>query len=154
MKRFFVFTLTSLFAITCLLLTNLPASYEETHQGDYHDDTFNGAWAGAIIGVWYEHPWAVCSPYGFIWNNSPGSIRYYYNAESKLLRSGGGSATRHDKEDGNLPMGDWFVRGIDLNFNMNGRVAGRYTLSGECKVKLKDMGHVKADASTDFEYNE
>ena len=99
MKRFFVFTLTLLFATTCFLHLNLNAygyDWDSTH-----DTLFDGTVYASIYittGWDQESETASCYFSFYVSNDGPGDVKMYTTATMGLYWNGG-SVTPPPKED-------------------------------------------------------
>ena len=97
MKRFFVFTLMSLFATTCLFLTN-GYSYDSDSEHDWlFDDT---VYASIYITTDFDNTTETASCYFcfYVSNDGPGGVKMYSTATMGLFWNGG-SVTPPPKED-------------------------------------------------------
>ena len=114
MKRFFVFTLTLLFATVCLFLTNLHA-----FDSDWEFDTlFNGTVYGETnVSVGFDSPIAHSSHAFYVSNDGPGAVKYYTTATAQVFWNGG-SASPPPREDSDIVAAN-DSQNISENFSFN-----------------------------------
>lgn len=160
MKRFFVLTLTALFAITCLFSMNLSA-----HHTDHDNIYVNDIAAQTSLGISYSEPFVNYGAYANILNLSDIAVRYYFSASAYVWRGdvgvGNPSKQRSDGEKGLLPAGGWISFFPDLAIDMSGALKGEYTATGDVGLTLKfdfnndgvfdDEASVGSSAELEFE---
>ena len=104
-----VFTLTVLFATTCLLLTNLTA---QDYDSDEVDNDWDSGWAfqennvfgSASVCTWYDAPFLKSSHCASISRSDAGGYTYYYTFEAKLNED---EEVKRDADHGPLPPNYW-----------------------------------------------
>ncbi len=164
-----VFTLTVLFATTCLLLTNLFAEHDNDMDEDWafkdheNPEVRQIVWGEAYASTWYDPPFAKSYQYAYVSNSSDEvPIRCYYTFRTTLT---GPAAFEPivDQGDGTAPRNDWWVEATDsshFRFSLNGKPDGLYTIhaSSDLTVKadfdnngsLESVDGFHASISTDF----
>lgn len=100
MRRFFVFTLSLLFSTVCLFLTTVEAL-----DSNYKFATkFNGTVYGeSNVWTWFDATSETAhSDYAvYVWNDGPGSVKYYATYTVKVVWNGG-SVTPKPREKSGL----------------------------------------------------
>ena len=142
MKRVFIFTLTMLFATTCLFLTSLTAEidYDSGHIWA------GNAWGEAYVSTWFESPNAKSSHWVSLGNYSTVQLRYYYGLESDV----DGPTDKFPKvkeDDGWVERNMWWSTSRSHSFNMSGARDGWYTIYGSSDLD------VKADFNRDGDFD-
>ena len=107
-----VFTLTVLFATTCLLLTNLTA---QDYDSDEVDNDWDSGWAfqennvfgSASVCTWYDAPFLKSSHCASISRSDAGGYTYYYTFEAKLTDPQGNEDVKDESNHGPLPLNYW-----------------------------------------------
>ena len=121
MKRFFVFTLTVLFATASLFLTELYAL-----ESDYRYATkFNGKVYGeANVWTWFEFPFANSRHHVYVSNDLPGQMKFYGKFTVEVYWNGG-AATPQPREESDLVDGDSSGAAThNFSFNLRHKEAG------------------------------
>ncbi len=141
MKRFFVFTLTVLFATACLLLTNLSAGYDWS-SGSGGNLEF--VWAGSTVFTSWNfpiakgmHAFSVYNYSGFEGYRSAIPVRYYYVFESEILGPGIDEWKKDDDGHGTIEARDWWSISQTFSFNMRGKGAGNYSIVASTDLTVK-----------------
>ena len=146
-----VFTLTVLFATTCLLLTNLSAE----HDYDSHEEYGLGVWGEAYVSTWYDGTFARSYHSAYLVNETNDAFQYYYEFDAKLLADEE-NVLDEDNTDGEgaIQMDDWEIE-VE-NFSFRKTTAGDYTIEAFTDLDIKDFNdHLRtyewhASCSTTF----
>ena len=138
MKRFFVFTLMSLFATTCLFLTN-GYSYDWDSKADlFFDDT---VYASIYITTDFDNTTETASCYFsfYVSNDGPGGVKMYTTATMELFWKGG-SVTPLPKEDTAI-VGANSTRSIceDFVFSLRNKRKGPGYMWAEGKLDVRHI---------------
>ncbi len=128
-----VFTLTVLFATTCLLLTDLPA------EVDFEQATkLQNVWGEAYVSTSYDAPHARGYADGFFMNNLDLLVRRYFKFEVKVTYPNGSTDVRNRSDEGdNLPAGERWVDAPNYKFPMGGKPRGRYKITASSDLTAK-----------------
>ena len=130
MKRFFVFTLTALFAITCLLVGNLRANMVSCGDYGYAGIPFNDVYGYVYVTLWYnaETSTAYSSHYFFLDNGDDVPIEYVYYFYSDVSGPadipsqgvGGDGVVALNDEDSDTKLLSYNMEGEEGEFTING----------------------------------
>lgn len=142
MKNFFVFTLTLLFATTCLLIVNLPADddYEwGSSDGDYGDAPapFENVYGYTWVTCWYDTDTshAYSSHHFFLTNEGWRSVRWYSHfwcdMDDPFL------APKEKKDDGWVEMNEEDSDSEVFSYDMAGKRKKMYTIEGFTNLQIK-----------------
>ena len=132
MKRFFVFTLTALFATTFLFLTNLIAASNSDKGYKLGGDVYGYAY----ISTGFNFPYATSYHDAHVWNYSGRAIKYYCTFEATV--SGPSEIEPKKAEPEGWVEIDGFAFESDyFRFNMRGKEAGEYTITGKSDLDVK-----------------
>lgn len=156
MKRFFVFTLIALFALTCLLITNLPA--DDHLPGDGYQQkskTVHNVDISASVYTGYTDEYGYVSAMASAINNSNIPVRYYYSASGSMR-----GIVKDDSSQGWVSINDYFSGYNWFTFNLGPKNRRRTVVSGNSSILVKfdfdgdgtfdDSGEVDASAETVF----
>ena len=142
MKRIFVFTLTALFAITCLFLTDLPAwgNYEDWDDG-YADMPFEDVYGYVYVTVWYEPGvFTAYSSHHFFLNNGvhlPVNYSYYFSSGV----TGPADIDPQNSGDAGQVANDEVLDSDQFSYDMAGE-EGVFTISGNSDLYIDaDFDH-------------
>lgn len=142
MKRFLVFTLTVLFATSCLFLTNLSAGHDAV--SGYGDGMLNFVWGSSGVTTEYDAPYARSMHFANFYNYSGHQgwraaipVRYYYILHSEILGPGIDDWTKGRDGHGDVAGRDWWSTSETYSFNMGGRREGRYTIAASTDLTVK-----------------
>ena len=138
MKRFFVFSLMSLFATTCLLLSN-PSAYG--YDWDFEHDTLfdDTVYASIYITTDWDEESEIASAYFsfYVSNDGPGDVKMYSTATVEVSWNGG-SITPSPKEDSAIveanSSGSIYE---DFSFNLRNKPKGRGYISAEGELDVR-----------------
>ena len=127
-----VFTLTALFATTCLLLTDLPAEVD-IDQGT----KLQNVWGEAYVSTRYDAPHARGYADGFFLNNLDRLVRRYFKFKVEVTGPGNQIQPKQRSGHGDLPGGERWVDAQNYSFHMGGKPAGRYTVTASSDLTAK-----------------
>lgn len=133
MKWVFIFTLTVLFALACVFLTNLTAFESDSDSGDVWA---GNVWGNAYVSVWFEFPRAWTQHSVSLSNPGPVPIRYYWRFEGDVDGPTDKFPTRKEN-DGWVEINGWWSTSKNISFNMRGARRGRYTVEGTTDLTVK-----------------
>ena len=137
MKRFFVFTLTLLFATVCLFLTDLSAFDSDWEYDTLFDGTVYGetnAWTSFDA----SSETAYSSHSVYVWNDGPGSVKFYSTATAQVFWNGG-SASPPPREDSDI-----------LEANSSGSASESFSFL--LRNKEAGPGHISATTALDVRH--
>lgn len=135
MKRFFVFTLTALFAITCLLVGNLLA-WDSSGDYGYADMPFDDVYGYVYVTVWYEPGvfTAYSSHHFFLDNGDDLAINYSYSFHSEV--NGPADIEPQGKGDaGQVAVNQEALDSASYSYDMAGK-DGNFTIRGSSFLSI------------------
>ena len=136
MKRLFVFTLMMLFATVSVFLTNVHA-----FDSDWQYDTkFNGTVYGETnVAVSYNAPIARSSHSFYVWNDGPGSVKYYTTATAQVFWNGGSSSPPPRENNGILGADESKNITETFTFNLRNKREGNAHISGTSALDVRHI---------------
>ena len=151
-----VFTLTMLFATTCLLLTNL---FAQDYDSDEVDNDWDSDWAfqennvfgSASVCTWYDAPFLKSSHCASISRSDEGGYTYYCEFEATWTNPQDEEKVERDPEHGALPPNYWSK---SKNFSFLVEEEGLHTINAFSFLKIIEEfgdGRItswRADATT------
>ena len=136
MKRFFVFTLTLLFATVCLFLTNLHA-----FDSDWKYDTkFNGTVYGETnVAVWFDSPIAHSSHGAYVSNAGPGAVKFYATFTAQVFWNGGSASPPPREESDIVAANDSQNVSESFSFNLRNKPEGNAHISATSALDVRHI---------------
>lgn len=136
MKRLFIFTLTVLFATTCLLLTHLTAEWDSDQGTKELANNKGEVYGYAYVCTGWDFPYATSYHDSHAWNYAKIAVKYYCKFEATV--SGPEEIEPKKAEpEGWIAMDGFAYEDEYFRFNMRGKEEGWYTITGETDLNVK-----------------
>lgn len=138
MKRFFVFTLTLLFATVCLFLTDIEAldsdyEYETNFGGTVYGETNAWTWFDAASETAYS------SHSVYVWNDGPGAVKFYAKHTARVFWNGGSATPPPREESGIIGANSSGSDSDSFSFNLSNKPAGPGSISATTGLDVRHI---------------
>ena len=138
MKRFFVFTLTLLFATVCLFLTDTEAlnsdyKYATKFDGTVYGETNAWTWFDASSETAYSRHSV------YVWNDGPGSVKFYATYTAKVFWNGGSSTPPPREESDIISANSSGSDSDSFSFLLRNKPAGNGHISATTALEVRHM---------------
>ena len=135
MKRFLVFTLTLLFATTCLPLTHLTA------ESDYRGTSlFNGTVYGVTyVSTSFSYPIASTSHAVTVSNSGPGSVKFYLTGTMQVYWNGGSFLPNPKEKSDIVGANGYGSDAVSFSCNLSNKDSGAGYVHGSTDLKVRDI---------------
>lgn len=135
MKRFFLFTLTVLWATAFLGLTNTHA-FKSDRDASYK--IAGNIYGVAYVGLWYQAPYAKSNHYVTVSNYGNGTVKLYGDYWARVTGPGWASNPKEDDDEMMVKVNQSRSPGRTFSFSLSGRPPARYTISGWTTLRVRD----------------
>ena len=138
MKRFFVFTLTLLFAAVCLFLTNLDAldsdwKFATKFNGTVYGET--NAW------TWFDDSSKIAhsNHAAYVSNDGPGPVKFYVTYTTQVFWNGGSATPPPREESHTVEAGSSKNTSESFSFLLRNKKAGPGHISATTALDVRHI---------------
>lgn len=139
MKRFSVFTLTLLFATTCLFLTDLYASFREDFRsstefaGNVYGSTYVCTWFDTLTETAHSSHSVAVDNYGI------GEVKLYGTFRVEVPWNGGSTTPPPKIKEKKVPGNSFGSAYHDFSFLLRNKPAGKARISAWTGLEVRDL---------------